>query len=275
MELLLRRWHSFRQMFRFNIVRSITASPADDVGDDLRSNPYFEKYSEKIRSFQKENPEEFKSRLEGSKTIKSEDKCRLGTQQFSSLLNPKENPHGRSLRETNLKALDNIMKLDLVEDKTTEEIKQIWESYHKQKDGISATIPCDLYDMMQKNGKKYPLFVFPLPRDQGYEFFLCQVVDHTANFTPLINYQAHRENAPVCLTMVHYVELKEKGIVLMCGEFNKDVLDARGAQCLANQYQLYYGRENKKRLHMLETLNYSPNEFRHMDLIAELECMSF
>jgi hypothetical protein len=32
-------------------------------------------------------------------------------------------------------------------------------------------------------------FVFPLPRDKGYEFFLCQFSDHEAHFTPLINYQ--------------------------------------------------------------------------------------
>jgi ATP synthase F1 complex assembly factor 1 len=36
--------------------------------------------------------------------------------------------------------------------------------------------------------------------------------------------QAHKENAPECLTMTHYVELKEKGLVLMCGEYDKDVL---------------------------------------------------
>jgi hypothetical protein len=32
-------------------------------------------------------------------------------------------------------------------------------------------------------------FVFPLPRDKGYEFILCQFSGHEAHFTPLINYQ--------------------------------------------------------------------------------------
>lgn len=32
-------------------------------------------------------------------------------------------------------------------------------------------------------------FVFPLPRDRGYEFILCQFSGHEAHFTPLINYQ--------------------------------------------------------------------------------------
>jgi ATP synthase F1 complex assembly factor 1 len=36
--------------------------------------------------------------------------------------------------------------------------------------------------------------------------------------------QAHKENAPECLTMTHYVDLKDKGLVLMRGEYNKDIL---------------------------------------------------
>jgi ATP synthase F1 complex assembly factor 1 len=36
--------------------------------------------------------------------------------------------------------------------------------------------------------------------------------------------QAHKENAPECLTMTHYIDLKEKGLVLMRGEYDKDVL---------------------------------------------------
>lgn len=37
--------------------------------------------------------------------------------------------------------------------------------------------------------------------------------------------QAHKENAPECLNLVHYTDLAEsKGIVLMVGEFDKNVL---------------------------------------------------
>ena len=36
--------------------------------------------------------------------------------------------------------------------------------------------------------------------------------------------QAHKENAPECLTMTHYIDLKEKGLVLMRGEYDKDML---------------------------------------------------
>lgn len=33
--------------------------------------------------------------------------------------------------------------------------------------------------------------------------------------------QVHKENAPECLTIVHYTELADKGLILMRGEFDK------------------------------------------------------
>ena len=68
-------------------------------------------------------------------------------------------------------------------------------------------------------------FLFPLPRQQGYEFVVVQFDGNQAHFTTLINYQAYQENAPECLTLVHYTELaEEKGLVLMVGEYDTNVL---------------------------------------------------
>lgn len=74
---------------------------------------------------------------------------------------------------------------------------------------------------------------------------------------------------------MHYTEfMKDKEIVLMRGEFNKDVIDAKEAQCLANQFQLYYGQDNEKMIQLLETFTHMPDAFKHMDLISELENLS-
>lgn len=47
------------------------------------------------------------------------------------------------------------------------------------------------------------------------------------------------------------------------------------AQCLANQLQLYYGENNLKRDRLMERFTFSPDDFKHMDLIAEIETLSF
>lgn len=75
-------------------------------------------------------------------------------------------------------------------------------------------------------------FLFPLPRKQGYEFVVVQFEGKEAHFTTLINYQAYKENAPECLTLIHYTELaKEKGIVLMVGEYDTNVMVRVASTC--------------------------------------------
>ena len=92
-------------------------------------------------------------------------------------------------------------------------------------DAVAAVIPADTYKIMQERFKEFNTFLFPLPRDMGYEFIVVQFLGDEAHFSTLINYQAHKENAPECLSMVHYTELvDDKKIVLMVGEYDKDVL---------------------------------------------------
>lgn len=81
------------------------------------------------------------------------------------------------------------MKVDLIKDKDASEIKRIWAEYHIQKDVISAAIPPNVFDMITSHSLKYPTFLFPLPRSEGYEFIMCQFSKNTVHFTPLICYQ--------------------------------------------------------------------------------------
>ncbi|XP_046670150.1 ATP synthase mitochondrial F1 complex assembly factor 1 [Homalodisca vitripennis] len=241
--------------------------------ENLQSNPYYNKYAHKIADLQKTSPEEFLARLkenENRKTPKTSNK-HIAT----PLAGHAGTAKSGSTVFTKPKLLNDVMKTELISGKSADEIKDIWLEYHKHKDCIAASVPSSNFDLLQSRGEKFPLFLLPLPRDQGYEFILCQFSGNEVHFTPLISYQTHKENAPECLTMVYYTDIKEsKGIVLMKGEFNKDVLTALEAQCLANELQLYYGEENEKRTLLLERFTNNPDDFRHMDLIANLETLS-
>lgn len=172
--------------------------------------------------------------------------------------------------------LSDIMNMDMIQGKTKEEIEQIWTEYHKQKDYICAIMECQQYERIFDCGKKYPLFLLPLPRKQGYEFFLSQFQGNKVYMTSLLWYQTHKENAPECLTLTHYTEFKDsKGIVLMRGEFDLNFLNCQEAQCLANELQLYYTGKSSERLKLLETFNNAPNDFKYNDLIGQLEKISF
>lgn len=83
--------------------------------------------------------------------------------------------------------------------------------------------------------------------------------------------QVHKENAPECLNMVHYTEFKDKGIVLMRGEFDSKVLTGKEAQCLANQFQMFYLKTDASKQALLDIFTAKPESFKHTDLIKELE----
>lgn len=249
-----------------------TSTNMEKALENLKTNPYYEKYAARIADLQKTSPEEFMQRVEVQQKSKEEEKKKkfasVDTRQFSSVLNPKQAL--KEDTESNVKRLSDIFKVDLVEDKDAAEIRTIWEEYHKSKEVISATIPKETYALLQQNMQLCPTFLFPLPRSQGYEFIMCQSYAHTIHFTPLLAYQVHKENAPECLTMVHYTELADKGIILMRGEFDKNVLDGQEAQCLANQFQMYYSGKDAAKLQLLQTFTKNPDTFKHMDLIAQL-----
>ncbi|KAF9798413.1 hypothetical protein SFRURICE_003059 [Spodoptera frugiperda] len=245
----------------------------DKALENLKTNPYYEKYAARIADLQKTSPEEFMQRVELQQQSKEEEKKKkfasVDTRQFSSVLNPKQAL--KEVSDSNEKKLSDIFKVELVKDKDAKEIQEIWEEYHKSKEVISATIPKDIYSSLQQQMQQCPTFLFPLPRSQGYEFIMCQNHGHTVHFTPLLAYQVHKENAPECLTIVHYTELADKGLILMRGEFDKNVLDGQEAQCLANQFQMYYSGKDATKLQLLNTFTKNPDTFKHMDLIAQLE----
>ncbi|CAG9765313.1 unnamed protein product [Ceutorhynchus assimilis] len=256
-----------KQLTQKNIMT--TPRKMQEVLDDLKGNPYYDKYAQKIAQIQQTAPEEFKSKivdLEKKKVKKIEP---IKGQQFSPLLNPKEKL--ATPIQSNEASLDKILKIELIKDKPAEEVELIWQKYHLEKQCISAIIPAKDFETLEQRSAKHPTFLFPLPRSQGYEFIMCQFEANTVHFTPLLHFQVHKENAPECLTITHYKEFKDdKGIVLMRGEYDKNVLNAKEAQCLANELQLYYVQTDKRKLEILQTFTSKPDSFDHMDLVNEL-----
>ncbi|RZC34635.1 ATP11 domain containing protein [Asbolus verrucosus] len=252
----------------------ITSVRTKEALDQLEKNAYYKKYADKIAKLQQTSPVEFVSRvdqLEKNKIPKKKPE-QITDGKYSQLLKPKKPLDNVETTET---PLDKIMKIDLIQDKDTKDIKEIWHQYHIQKNCIAAVIPVEDFEELNAKGREFPTFLFPLPRSQGYEFIMSQFEKNCVHFTPLLYYQVHKENAPECLTITHFTELKDsKNIVLMRGEYDKNIIDFKEAQCLANQLQLYYVRPNAEKLNLLEVFTRRPDEFKHMDLIKQIENLS-
>ncbi|XP_053945472.1 ATP synthase mitochondrial F1 complex assembly factor 1 [Anastrepha ludens] len=255
------------------VTRTISMTAMRRAQEELEKmkvkNPYFEKYANKIAKLQQTSPEEFIDRVD--KVLNPIKEGKSQTRTYAEILNPKQPRKDQETGEIPHKKLADIMKLELLEDKTAEEISKIWYEYHKTKDVLAATLTVKQFDTLMERAKQYPIFLLPLPRSEGFEFIMLQFSANTVHFTPLLAYQVHAENAPECLTLVHYTEMKDKGLVLMRGEYDSKVLNGQEAQCLTNELQMFYFKGDESKLKLLETFNRKPNEFKHMDLIKEVE----
>ncbi|KAJ2368770.1 hypothetical protein H4S02_010046, partial [Coemansia sp. RSA 2611] len=141
----------------------------------------------------------------------------------------------------------------------------------------SAAIPADTYRRLQETAKANPLFVLPLPRaDQGVEFFLLQFDYHQVHFTSLAEYKVHTVQSRPVLTLTHYTDLMDCGIVLMRGELDPEnrTFDVENAQLLALLMQLFYVSGGPQKRALLETFNHRPAEFDYAQLIEAAQTLT-
>nr|XP_047914943.1 ATP synthase mitochondrial F1 complex assembly factor 1 isoform X1 [Anser cygnoides] len=250
--------------------------PRDGPGEAaLEENPFYGKYRHKIQELRRASPDVFESRMEKRNEVKKQPVGYSKQAEFVRCMEEKAEGLGTKTSKggfTRDKTLDSILNVEMVKEKSAEEIKQIWNQYFSAKDTVYAVIPAEKFDLIWKRAQKCPSFLYALPRKEGYEFFVGQWSGTELHFTSLINVQTQGESAPSQLVLYHYPELqKEKGIVLMTAEMDSKFLVVHEAQCLANQVQLFYATDRSETYELVETFNHRSNEFKYMSVIAELE----
>jgi len=243
--------------------------------EHLQKNPYAAKYADKIAKLQKDKPEEFNKGLEKVEEINNPVYVDSKEREFSMPTKPKSGLSSQTSMKKE-KTLEDVMKIDMIADKSAEEISILWKAFFTaKKEKLCAVIPSATFRKMKELYGLHKTFVLPLPRKDGYEFFIVQFLGNEAHFTSLINYQAYSENAPEVMTLVHYTDVAEsKEIVLMVGEFDGNSLSLHEAQCLANQVEMYYCNPSESKKYLLDTFTFKATEFKHQDLVDQLENIS-
>ncbi|NXU64907.1 ATPF1 factor, partial [Horornis vulcanius] len=251
----------------------------------LEENPFYGKYRHKIQELRRSSPDVFESRMERRSEVKKQpvghskqgeqiNGIKALTVKLKNVFLQAESLGSKTSKGgfTKDKTLDSVLNVEMVKEKSAEEITQIWNQYFSAKDTVYAVIPADKFDLMWKRAQNCPSFLYALPRKEGYEFFVGQWSGTELHFTSLINVQTQGETAPSQLVLYHYPDLqKEKGIVLMTAEMDSKFLVVHDAQCLANQVQLFYATERSETYGLVETFNHRSSEFKYMAVIAELE----
>lgn len=249
----------------------------DDSRQPYSDNPYYKKYADKIKELERQNPEKFKRRQDEVSqnevpTKTSEVKQHPNDAQGDSQDDRRSQQEPTYVRPSKFDA-DAIRELRS-RCKTTSELADAWKSLHAERDAVCAVIPSSVYDTIRERARDYPVFLYPLPRNGGYEFVLSQFVGDQCHMTPLANYQRHGSEAPACLALSYWTQLassEEGAVVLMSGEYDAKVIGPAEAQCLVNQLQLYYGKNELKKKLLLWNFNREPRSFNHEALIREFE----
>ncbi|XP_075688657.1 ATP synthase mitochondrial F1 complex assembly factor 1 isoform X1 [Rhinoderma darwinii] len=236
---------------------------------ELEQNPFLGKYLDKIQQLRRSDPGAFDARIKQRKDVR---KQTVGsTLQSEYVRTVEEQLKSGSIEEelTKNKTLNSLLNVELVKHKSAEDIAQIWSQFFATRDTVFAVIPGDTFDLIWKRSQCCPSFLYALPRDDGYEFFVGQWSGAELHFTALINIKTAGDSAPSQLIMHHYRELQAgKGIVLMAAEIDSKFLDVQAAQCLANQVQLFYAGN---KFDLVETFNYNPSDFNYETVISALE----
>ena len=249
-----------------------TSRSKDSETDDLTKNPYYGKYAHKIEDLKQSS-----ATLEYLRQIPIEGN--VGSNKNHLMVTPDgQLGTGSDILRHNSKylpekKLEKILNIDELNDKCIEEISKLWNDKHDAKKAVTGILSAEVWQIFSSRIIEHNTFLLPLPRNQGYEFFVVQFDGKEAHFTSLYNYQVYGENSPEFLNLVHYTEILEtKGLVLMSGDYDTNLITYEEASFLALQLVLYYGVTSEpKKLAHLERFTYNTEEFSHFDLIAELE----
>jgi len=268
---------SFSRLFSNSMPHN---KPAEETVEEqmekLKNNPYYAKYAAKIEGLQKKDPTQFRELL--AKLVKKSDTASLKLDDLSKKETDNETkPNVAAESQKEIKevvkqekrtGLDAIVKLDLLKNLSPEDIKELWVSYYADKDAVCAVIPAESYMVIKSVCEMFPLFVYPIPRDDGFEMFVGQFADDNLHFTSLHNYQKLQEFAPDQLTIHHYTELQQdKDIVLMSSMVNDNSLTVSDAQMLCYLVQHYCVNHPN----LMKDFNQNPGNFSIQKVIDALD----
>lgn len=170
--------------------------------------------------------------------------------------------YGRTLRQ--------ILKVNELQNESAERIAEIWNTYHAEKMVISASITHKIYNIIHTRGKRFPMFILPLPRLNGFEFYLCQFAAHQVYYTSLLEYQTKQQDSVPSFVTSHFTEFSDKDLVLMVGELTDpagEQLKLSDAQNLVYQTQLFYATGSQQQMELVEQFANNPESFDHNRLV--------
>uniref|UniRef100_A0A2R8M9K6 ATP synthase mitochondrial F1 complex assembly factor 1 n=1 Tax=Callithrix jacchus TaxID=9483 RepID=A0A2R8M9K6_CALJA len=126
---------------------------------ELQANPFYDRYRDKIQQLRRSDPAAFESRLEKRSEFLKQPVGHSRQGDFIKCVEQKTDALGKqsvSRGFTKDKTLSSIFNIEMVKEKTAEEIKQIWQQYFAAKDTVYAVIPEEKFDLIWNRAQSCP-----------------------------------------------------------------------------------------------------------------------
>ena len=127
---------------------SYVCGKKDEI-EDLKNNPYYEKYVDQIATVKKSSPEEFLKRLATMELLKDEKTVKpINALEHSPISRSSTSSFENRLSMVPEKKLDKIVEVEYFKNKTEKEIATIWREKHDGKNAVAGVITANIWKTM-------------------------------------------------------------------------------------------------------------------------------
>ena len=180
------------------------------------------------------------------------------------------------MTSTSPKSLNELMKLESLEGKTSTEIESIWLEFHEHEAyRVASVMSRSEWQRFSTNAKQSPLFVLPITKPGGgYLSMLSQTQLPLILLTTVDEFRTQLTSAPAHLTLTIYSELESKDLILLRGDIiNDKTISKPEARLLTELLRAFYSSDADYKAPSIgpHAFNHSPGSFSFEDLLSKLK----
>jgi ATP11 protein len=169
------------------------------------------------------------------------------------------------------KTLDDILKKEMVQDKTATEISDIWYTYHEGKENVHGIIlEGDVGKPLLERAASSPFFIQPIFREDGYFMLVSQFMEPSHFLLAYLeDYKMDPASAQPLLTFSVFVDYADppKSLTLVRADIlNRGINDEEGLKVVRAMLD-HYVKDDEYAL--VKAFNVKPDSFDIDDFIAQ------
>jgi len=167
------------------------------------------------------------------------------------------------------KKLTDVLKVELLEEKSSTDITDLWMTFHEEKDNVHGwALESDEAKTVLTRAAQCPFFIHPVFREDGYFMVLSQFQPPHHFFLALLeDYRLDPSRAQPLMTVATFDDLSEsKGLTLVrCDVINRGIQDDEAFKICRGLLAGYANDDDFRNVHVF---NKAPDAFDVDDYVS-------